>query len=375
MRTRYAPLLAALLGAVASGPLSAQATALYTRWNAVTGFDFQSYHFQDNTFGVKTASQWNLPLVVVAPLGRQMSLDLTTHLAHATVSSYTTATSTLSGLTDTQLRLLYTLGRDRAVASLALNLPTGKHSVSTSEFAVCGAVGSNFLSFPVASCGTGFGVTGGLAYATPAGAWNLGFSGSVRYQGSYQPFSDQSLDYAPGVEGRVRAAADRLLGQRARLLLGLTFSTFSTDQYTGSGIVNGSFTPGPRFIGDLGYAYSFGQTTVAITAWDFYRLSSSSADTTIPGSKENVFNAELRAARQVSPRFALEPVIGFRQWSPGDYRGGRLFVFGANARLSFSDQLSAQLSGRFGPGWAYEPSHGRGDLTATGVTLYLRYQR
>ena len=371
MRTR---LVLLAMGAGAA-PLTAQgASALYTRWNALTGFEYQRYHFSDSigVNKVTAASQWSLPLVIVAPIGRQMSLDLTTHIAHNEVSGPTSQTFT--GLTDTQLRLLYTLGRDRSVASLSVNLPTGKNSFSTTQFTVASSMSSPFLSFPVSSLGTGFAVTGGLAYTVPTGGWNLGFAGSVRYVASYQPFSDQPVTYNPGLEGRLRVGADRVIGQRARLLVGATYSTFSTDQFSGSGIVSGWFNPGPRFIVDAGYGYSWGRTTLSFGAWNFYRAAGSSGG---PGadSKENVLNAELRVGRQLTPRLVLEPLVAFRQWNPGNIRGGRLYTFGLNARFGINDQFSGQASARFGPGWIFDPGNGRTDLTATGISVFVRYQR
>src|SRR5512142_3409211 len=113
-----------------AAPLWSQgATALYSRWNALSGFEFQRYGFGQG-LTVQSASQWSLPLVVVAPLGRQMSLDVTTHLAHSQITDSAGATADVRGLTDTPRRLLYTVGRDRAVASLSVNLPTGKNSFS-----------------------------------------------------------------------------------------------------------------------------------------------------------------------------------------------------------------------------------------------------
>jgi hypothetical protein len=374
MRTRLA------LGAVLflAGPLSAQgATALYSRWNTLTGFEFQRYGFTQGV-GIESASQWSVPLVVVAPLGRQMSLDLTTHYAHSQVVDSGGSAITFSGLTDTQLRLLYTVGRDRAVASLSLNLPTGERSFTSDKFGVSSAMGSNFLSFPVGSLGTSFGVTGGIAYAVPAGGWNVGLAGSVRYQGNYEPVRDSAftLSYNPGLEGRLRLGADRVIGQRSRLLLGLTYSSFSTDQFSGGGVVAGWFNPGARLIGEMGYAYSWGRTTLALGGWDFYRLAGKANGVSNPGTKENVFNAELRLGRQFSPRLVIEPLVGVRQWSPSGARGGRLYTLGMNGRFGLSDQVSGVLNARFGPGWVYDAAgQRRADVTATGVSLFLRYQR
>lgn len=367
------------IGAVAlalTGPtlVAAQGTnALYPSASGLSGFEFQRYGF-DQGYQVQNATQWSIPFVVVAPLGRQASFDLTTHFAHTEVT--TTGSQSLSGLTDTQLRLLYTIGRQRAVASLSLNLPTGKHSFSTTQFPLSTAISSNYLSFPVSSMGSGFGVTTGLAYAAPAGSWNIGLAGSVRYQTSYKPFVGDTFKYNPGLEGRLRLGADRLIGERGRVLFGLTYSSFSTDQFSGTGsFVSGWYNPGSRVITDLGYAYGWGRTTLTLGVWDYYRLAGTANGATSSDTKENIFNSEIRLSRQLSPRFALEPSVGFRQWNPGDIRGGRLWTFGANARFGLSDQFSGIASARIGTGWVTDQVAGRSDVSATGFTLYLRYQR
>ncbi|HET7379584.1 MAG TPA: hypothetical protein VFJ24_06055, partial [Gaiellales bacterium] len=185
MRVRFIVVAVAL-----AGPLAAQGnTALYSSWSVLGGFEYQRYGF-DKGYAVQSGSQWSLPLVLVAPLGSHASIDLTTHYAHTTVTD--TASLTHSGLTDTQLRLLYTIGAQRAVASISVNLPTGKHSFPTDSFRVASGVSSTYLSFPVNNLGSSFGVTTGLAYATPAGAWNLGVAGSVRVQANYHPFTNDS---------------------------------------------------------------------------------------------------------------------------------------------------------------------------------------
>jgi hypothetical protein len=219
--------------------------------------------------------------------------------------------------------------------------------------------------------GTGFGATAGLAYTVPAGDWNLGFAGAIRYTSSYDAITNPSVTYNPGLEGRLRVATDRLVGQRGRFLLGATFSTFSTDDFSGS--LSGWFNPGARIIVDAGYAYVVGRTTVVLSGWDFYRTAGTDNGIRSPGTKENVFNAELRVGRQLSPRVVVEPLAAFRQWSPDSIRGGRLYMFGANTRIGISDQVSATVSGRFATGWVVSGT--RSDLTGTGLTVLLRYQR
>jgi hypothetical protein len=364
------------LSATFAGSLAGQASdVLYTRFTALSGWEVRRYTF-DSGIGTKAVSQWQVPIVAVAPLSRKLSVDVTTHYASGHIETYSGGSETLSGFTDTEVRLLYTLDRDRLVGSLSFNLPTGAHTVTTSQFQVAGAVGANYLSFPVANFGTGFGATGGAAYARQLGAWSVGVSGSLRYVATYSPFVNDTLSYKPGLEGRLRAGADRLIGQRARVLLGMTMSTFSTDVYTGSSaLVSGWYDPGTRFIGDLAFVYVVGRSTVTFSSWDYYRLAGMSGGGSNPETKENVFDSELRLTYPVTPRLQLEPMVAFRQWSPADYRGGRLKSGGLLARASLTDRLSATAAGRYDGGWIYAQGRGFAFLKGYGASVFLRYER
>jgi hypothetical protein len=359
----------------AAGLAAQDSDALFARINALSGFEFRAYAF-DAGLSVTRASQWHVPIAFVTPIGRRLSVDLS---ASYTGSSMTTAggTETITGLTDTQLRLLYTLQPDRLAASLLINLPTGQKSVSESEFAVSGAVGSNFLSFPVSGLGTAVGVTGGLAYAARAGSWNLGLAGSLRYLGAYEPFSDVAATYTPGIEGRLRAGVDRLVGARTRVLVGLTGSTFSTDEFVGNapGIDSTTYAAGPRVIVDVGVVHVVGTTTFSLAAWDYYRLAGSRDDTTAAATKENVFNVELRARMRAGPRVQIAPMVAFRQHNPAEYLGGRLYSGGATVFLALSEHLSAQVGGRFDSGWVAVEGQGWANLTGYGANVLLRLQR
>lgn len=376
MRLRHTLGLAAAGIAWIAGALHAQASdAFYTRFNGLSGWEVRGYSF-DPGIGTKSVSQWNVPFVVVAPLGRRMSMDLTTYYVSGNVTTYAGTTETLSGLTDTQLRLLYTMSPDRLAGSVSFNLPTGAQAASTSQYQVVGAVGSSYLSFPVANAGTAFGVTGGLAYAQRAGVWNVGMSGSVRYLGSYAPFSDDALSYRPGIEARVRTGAERILGRQARLLLGVTVSTFSTDTYSGSSeLASGTYAPGTRLIGDFAFLHVFGRSTLTLAAWDFFRLAGDTSGATNPDTKENVFNSELRLTYPIVPSVRIEPMIAFRQWNPSNYLGGRMTSGGVRVLAGLTDRLSAAVAGRYDAGWIYERASGRASLQGYGLSLTMRFER
>jgi len=365
--------LVVLAAATGGADRAAAQDALYQRATALSGWELRAYRF-DGTLPNEAVTQWSVPAVVVVPVGRRLSLDLTTYFAHSSLETSGGPTIDASGFTDTQLRAVYTLARDRAAASLALNLPTGSASLSDDEFQVSGSVASNFLSFPVSNFGTAFGVTGGMAYAQALDGWNLGLSGSVRYLGSYEPFIGDTAVYEPGLEYRVRGAADRLLGDRSRLFVGLTLSTFSTDQLSGSAaLASGSYQPGTRLIGALGFSRVLGRSTLSLTLWDFYRSAGESDTSAAPDSKENILNLELRLALPTG-RVELEPMVAYRQWNPADYLGGRLYSAAVAVRAGLGERFSARLGGRFDDGWITDRLTGSADVRGFGASLFLRYQ-
>jgi len=376
MRIRPSLVVVVLALAAASAPAQSS-DALYTRVSALTGWEMRGYSF-DST--VPNTSQWRIPVIAVVPVARRISLDLTANYFSARLESGA-GTQTLAGFSDTQLRALYTVTPDRLAASLSVNLPTGQQNLSVEENGVAVAVGSNFLSFPVANVGAGFSATAGLAGAVPAGSWNVGLSGSFRYQGAYTALADpaQGFEYNPGTEIRVRGGADRLLGQRTRVTLGLTFSTFSTDEYLPSGqSLSTSYKPGPRWIGEASLVRVVGRSTLAVVAWDYYRASGKTdgvPDTSI--TSENIFNGEVRWNVPVTRRLQIEPLIGFRRYSVAGTQGGggRMLSGGVSGKVGLNDRLSGVLVGRFDTGWVDALGVGRSDLTGYGFTAFLRYTR
>src|SRR5207247_5533855 len=75
MRTRALALLAAVTAAAAAasapvGLVAQGSDALYARLSWLGGFEYRGYSF-DPGISVKAVSQWNLPFIAVAPVGRR----------------------------------------------------------------------------------------------------------------------------------------------------------------------------------------------------------------------------------------------------------------------------------------------------------------
>ena len=342
---------------------------------AVAGIESRGYFFRPGV-GARTVAQVTVPLVVVVPVGGDFTADIGTRWAYTRLTAYSGTSEDLSGLTDTELRLGYAIGRDAAMLSLVANLPTGRHTVSSDKFAVISSLGSDFLTLPVSSYGSGTSLTGGLAAARQLGGVNLGFGASARWTGSYSPFSDQVLEYKPGLETRFQLAGDGLLGS-GRLTAGITYSTFGSDNFTSaaaSATVSQAYAPGARIITELSYATRLGSGTVRVFGWDFLRSAGATGGATLDGTKENIANLGLTWRVPAGSGITLTPGTEFRTWSQGGTNAGQLGSLMLTADISAPADLTLQASARSDWGFIVASAGDHITTQGWGFTLLLRRQ-
>ncbi|MBI3791186.1 MAG: hypothetical protein HY275_09950 [Gemmatimonadetes bacterium] len=245
---------------LAVGVASALAAQDATSFRA--GPSFVSY-----TVAGQTTSQIAIPMVALIPVSQRFTIDIATAFA-STQASLGGATSTISGLTDTQLRANWSVGSgDNMVITFGLNIPTGKSSVSSAELSAAQAIGLDLYTYPVPAYGSGLAGTLGLAYAGQAGDWELGTGASYRKATEYEPLSGTTttLKFTPGDEFRLRFGAARPVGD-GRLSLGLIFSAFGSPKLSDTTTVN----TGPRAIFQAVYAKPVGSNELFFTLWNLY---------------------------------------------------------------------------------------------------------
>jgi hypothetical protein len=261
-------------------------------------------------------SEMAIPIFVVMPVTSTFSLDLGTAFASATAKSTggtQAISSSISGLTDTQIRATMNLGTDLVVLTAGVNIPTGRSTADTSEQAAAALIGNDFLVFPISSMGSGFGGTGGLAFAKPFGEWNLGAGVSVRQSMPFNPYEDPSgtkLRYSPGTETRARLGLDHSYGT-GRAAIGFTYSTFGDDQFNGS-----IYNTGNRFMTQGSLSNSLWNGDYVLNAWNLFRSSGTLADGS-PTGTESI--TEVFGAYGMSTGGGrLEPSVAIRTWMQAD---------------------------------------------------------
>jgi len=286
--------------------------------------------FTELTFGSgaskRSVSQLAIPVVVVLPFGERLSVDISTAYASSAVTFGDSTVSEISGLTDTQIRANFRIGSDQLLFTVGLNLPTGQYAVPEAQQEAAGQIGNDFLYYPISSMGNGLAGTGGIAYARPAGNWNLGFGGSVRKSAEFTAFSVQQSDFrfTPADEYRARLSADRPV-RDGQLSLGLTYSMFGEDLADTT-----TYSTGDRIIANAGWSFPVRGTSVFLSAWNLYRLEGQQLGGVAP--PENVFNVS-GAVSFDAGRVLVQPNVEMRLWQVEGARAGNLANIGVRLRV------------------------------------------
>lgn len=355
--------------AVCAGPASAQSGRL-TGPALTVGAETRGYTFGD-FFPVRSLSQWALPVAAVLETGR-FTLDAGAWYAVTTLDLADAPAQSVAGFTDTQVRGALVLGNDAVVLTAIVNLPTGAENLTASEYAVLAAASSSFFAFPVSSYGNGASLTLGAAGAIEAGDWNLGMAGSARVSEAFTPFQDLEGEfrYRSGLEVRLRAGADRLVG-RGRLSLGLTYSTFDDDEFSSGGGTTGVYRPGRRVIGEASYTTVVGRATVVGYVWDYYRWAGDSAGAVVP-NRENLLTGGIQARWPLGRSVSWEPGIEGRLSSPEEGRA-MLVELTSGFRVRLSGSLGLVPIARFSLGRLEEPPPGFGHQILGGsLSVFVR---
>lgn len=256
----------------------------------------------------ETVTELTLPVFAIMPITRALSLDIGTAYAHSRVE-FAEGTSTIAGLTDTQLRANYAIGTDFIILTAGVNLPTGRSTVEADEFPAASRIANDFLGFPISNMGTGTAVTGGVAVARTLGGWNVGAGGSVRVASEFEPVRATDGDpvrYQPGNEYKVRIGADRPAGD-GQVAFGLTYSKFGQDDFGGS-----LYNTGDRLLGQVGYSVPSPAGTLGLAAWNLYRGEGELVDGfTVPW--DNIANGSVTLSVHAGAA-TIEPSVQVRSW-------------------------------------------------------------
>ncbi|HYV98919.1 MAG TPA: hypothetical protein VE967_15800 [Gemmatimonadaceae bacterium] len=282
-----------------------------------------------------------IPVAFMYTLNSQFSVDVASAFANATVDDGTTK-STISGLTDAQVRLNYSAGAG-VVITAGLNIPSGQYKVAEDKIAAAGEIGNDFLAFPVSSFGNGFAGTGGVALARTAGSWNLGLGASFRHSVEFDAFEtdNTTFRFTPGDEIRVRLGGDHELSNSGRMMVGVVFSSFGKDKAQET-----TYSTGSRIIGQAAFDVPVSGHQLYIGGWLLHHASGERLGGTAPA--ENIENVLAALGLHAGTLF-VEPSVELR-FRQADGADGSSIVYGGLRTKLNAGSLEISPSVAYGKG-------------------------
>lgn len=317
--------IGALVMAAAAAPAAAQeklagfrttvVSPVYETWSFASDI-FQPLASSGDSVRVSRVSQWSVPVLVFVPLGRGLSVDVAAAYASGEVelddrdaARVGTNHYSLSGLTDTKIRLTGRLAGENLLFTLGFNAPSGKVKLDDEELNALRVLAAPALNLQIPTLGTGTGGTAGLVFAKAIANWAWALGGSYEIRNKYAPASVVSSgglatpDFNPSDAVHVSLGADGLLGSNG-MTFGLSADFFTEDKVIDDAASSSATTQlGPIYTAEWQLrvaAPSFRELT--LYAIDRYRSKYKRDGATVAQSDGNYLDAGVRSVIAVSGR-------------------------------------------------------------------------
>jgi hypothetical protein len=234
---------------------------------AGAGVALEVYRFgSPEVTGFRQVSLMTLPWGIRSPLAGPLSLELRGAYAVGTAKRPEGQDISLSGFTDTEMRL--SVGYDArdwvTTANAVVLLPTGKSTHTAEEAVVAGVVAADLLPFRVVNWGTGGAAGGTLGVVRARNGGSLGFSAAFLAAREFEPVEDVSgspiFAYRPGDQVQLRAAVDQNVGGTGKITVTLSFQHHRDDRIDGANL----YRAGNRYQALGSYAFAAGSRSSAI---------------------------------------------------------------------------------------------------------------
>lgn len=215
------------------------------------GVAFERYTFSEGAdVGIESVTLVTFPFAASVRAGR-LRFGVEGAWAEATLETAAGSEATLSGPTDTELRLDVAVVPELLTLTVRGIAPSGQTEFDAGEFLVAGVVASDLLPFRVSSWGNGGGVALGATVTRRIGGLGVGANVDWRRSGTFTPLAATDAEYQPGDRVAVQVAFDGNVAPAARASLRVGYRNFGDDLLDGGGL----FRAGSRLeaIANLGF--------------------------------------------------------------------------------------------------------------------------
>jgi hypothetical protein len=256
---------------------------------------------------------------------RNTSININVSYAASEVQS-----NKLNGLTDLQIQLRQKVQSINTMFEAGVSLPSGKSSLTNSEFASTILLSRNLFNFRNPVLGQGTNIFLGATWAEElSNDFVVGAGLSYQLRGEYQPFEKQESKYNPSNELLISGGVDYRIDKSKTFSTDIVGIFFNEDEVDGDVV----FTAGNRFIYSLGYRQYFNNNVLRISARYRYSAEAELQNLTAVTNEKFTSNYFMLAfsfyhslSRQVAIQYNLEVKLfeetiklysGYASFSPG----------------------------------------------------------
>ena len=168
-----------------------------------TGVSYQTWSSERDD----RVSEFMAPLLLIIPLGSNLSLDVSTAGGKATLLN---PDQSISGITDTRMVLSYTMFDETLLLTAGISAPTGKSQLNDDQNAIAASLSNSALAFQLPTFGQGLDLNVGVVYGLDFKDFVVGMGLGGLIKGKFKPSSSIDADYKPGSEITATIGFDKL---------------------------------------------------------------------------------------------------------------------------------------------------------------------
>jgi hypothetical protein len=316
---------------------------------------FERYSF-DSGLPYSAVSEVTVPFTFSTYLSRRASLTVSggfTSISLTAAESGGLADQGVSGLMDTEARLVLDVVPDRLSFLMTAVAPTGMEALDLDEGSVLSVLSNEVIGFSTMNLGGGGRAGGGFVGAYPLGDMALGFAATYTHSLAYNPVLGQPYEWKPGGEIRIRGGIEGTVAPRTYLRVAGIFARRQKDQI--DGMTSGGL--GNQIHGYVALNHGFQSSTLTLYVANSYR-SAPQIEATPVGAvrvpKGNLTALGAKLEIPVTRQGRLIPKAEYRRLAeaPKDATGdgalesaGSTFRVGADFKLPLRPGLALVLEG------------------------------
>ena len=170
----------------------------------------ENYSF-DSGLDYTQVSELTIPVTFSTYFGNRTLFTLSSGFTRVSLTgdaSIDLEDQNISGIIDTEIRMVFDVVPDRLSFLATAVVPTGKEALDVDQEAILSALSSQVIGFSTTRLGGGGRAGAGFVGAFPVGEMALGLAGTYTYSVGYNPLVGQSVEWKPGGEIRIRAGVE-----------------------------------------------------------------------------------------------------------------------------------------------------------------------